>query len=106
MWKGVWANAVKFLTEQKGLSSRGCDTSCDNHMIKTNMAVVCVNLSLFEEGYSVLSIPLVNVALFSPIHLQWHRQGGHAEAHAIPTTDCALPIVPNTSKLISLTSVY
>ena len=36
--KGIWANAVKFLTKKEVLSSRFRHISCDNHMIKTNMA--------------------------------------------------------------------
>ena len=36
--KGVWANAVEFLTKQEVLSSRIRHTSCDNPTIKTNMA--------------------------------------------------------------------
>ena len=38
----IWANAVDFLTKQEVLSSRCGHTLCDNHMIKLNMAFVCI----------------------------------------------------------------
>ena len=106
---GVWANGVKLLTKREVLLSRCRLMSCYNHMIKTNMACsVCGFITVWGRIFSIIDTISECGLIFSYIFtFSGIAKGGwYTGAHVPPTADCALPIMPNATKFISLMSVF